>query len=83
MGICMTCGNDYENTFSVIKEDERYEFDCFECAIQALAPHCAHCDCVIIGQGVELDGRFYCGSHCLRSERGAQTIIEIERMARY
>jgi hypothetical protein len=29
-----------------------YTFDCFECAIQALAPTCAHCQSRVIGHGV-------------------------------
>ena len=36
--------------------DERltsYTFDSFECAIQKLAPTCAHCGCRILGHGIE------------------------------
>jgi hypothetical protein len=42
-------------------------FDCFECAIHAVAPVCAHCDCRIIGHGVESDGRMFCCAHCAKS----------------
>lgn len=83
MGLCMTCGNEYHNTFTVHKDHENFEFDSFECAIHALAPRCGHCKCPIIGQGVELEGTVYCGNHCLREERGSQTVIEIERFVRY
>jgi Rieske Fe-S protein len=42
----------------------RYAFDSFECAIQALAPECAHCGCRVIGHGVEADGQIFCCVHC-------------------
>jgi hypothetical protein len=29
-----------------------------------LAPTCAHCECRIIGHGVESNGTFYCCAHC-------------------
>jgi len=64
MPICATCGNDYDKTFEVIKDGTRHTYDSFECAIQALAPHCAACQCRIIGHGVEVGGNYYCCAHC-------------------
>lgn len=64
MGVCRTCGNEYEKSFEILYAGERYHFDCFECAIHALAPTCAHCGCRIIGHGVEADDHYYCGAHC-------------------
>ena len=29
-----------------------------------LAPRCAHCECTIIGHGVEASGKYYCCVHC-------------------
>jgi len=42
MAICETCGNDYDKAFQVTKEGRSHTFDSFKCAIQALAPTCAH-----------------------------------------
>jgi hypothetical protein len=50
---CETCGNDYDKAFEVIQNKEHHVFDSFECAIQALAPICAHCGCRVIGHGIE------------------------------
>ena len=61
---CEVCGNDYEKTFDVIMAGESHTFDSFECAIQALAPHCQHCDCRVIGHGVDVDGAIFCCDHC-------------------
>lgn len=61
---CDKCGNEYNNNFVVLMDGERYQFDCFECAISKLAPRCAHCETVIIGHGVEEDGKMYCCNHC-------------------
>lgn len=70
MGRCDTCGNLYDKPIEILKDGKRYIFDSFECAIQALAPSCAHCKCRIIGHGVEADGVIYCCKHCA-AESGA------------
>lgn len=64
MASCETCGNDYDKLIEVVVAGKRHQFDSFECAIQALAPTCARCDCRIIGHGVEADSVFYCCGHC-------------------
>ncbi len=63
---CHTCGNDYDKAFQITHTSGVYMFDSFECAIQALAPTCAHCGCRIIGHGMEADGTFYCCDHCAK-----------------
>jgi hypothetical protein len=68
MGRCLTCHNDYDKSFDVVMYGRSYTFDCFECAIQKLAPVCTHCGCRIIGHGVESDSRFYCCAHCAHDE---------------
>ncbi len=64
MAICKTCGNNYDKSFEVVMNGQRHIFDSFECAIQALAPVCAHCGCRVIGHGTEADGRYFCCVHC-------------------
>ena len=61
---CEVCGNEYDKAFEIIVEGESHVFDSFECAIHALAPKCEHCDCRVIGHGVEADGSIYCYAHC-------------------
>ena len=61
---CEVCGNDYDKPIEIIVRGESHFFDCFECAIQALAPECEHCGCRIIGHGMEANGVFYCCAHC-------------------
>src|SRR5437588_11447401 len=41
------------NGVEVLMASRMHVFDSFECAIAALAPTCKHCDCRIIGHGVE------------------------------
>jgi hypothetical protein len=64
MHACVTCGNEYDKAFQVIKDGEEYWFDSFECAIHTLAPHCEHCGCKVVGHGVEQDGAIFCCAHC-------------------
>lgn len=68
MARCEVCGNDYDKAFTVMMGDERHIFDSFECAIQALAPECAHCSCKVIGHGIEARGEVYCCRHCAAHE---------------
>jgi len=64
MARCEVCGNEYDKPMQVSVEGTTHWFDCFECAIHALAPTCEHCGCRILGHGAEKDGRFFCGAHC-------------------
>jgi hypothetical protein len=72
---CELCGNDYDKAMEVTVGGQRHVFDSFECAIHVLAPHCAHCDCRIVGHGVEADGRMFCCAHCAR-ESGATGLAD-------
>ncbi len=51
----------------------KHTFDSFECAIASLAPVCSHCDCRIIGHGLEADGRMFCCDHC--AEKFGVTVL--------
>lgn len=68
MPICEKCGNDYDKAFTVTMDDEEHLFDSFECAINTLAPICAHCGNRIIGHGMESGGQMFCCAHCAHSE---------------
>ncbi len=74
MATCEVCGNQYDKAFEVRMGGKTHVFDSFECAIQALAPTCAHCGCRIIGHGIEAGGVFYCCAHCADQQgvRGVQ-----------
>jgi len=65
---CERCGNDYDKTFQVMMAGQAHTFDSFECAIQVLAPTCAHCGTRIIGHGLEKDSRMFCCDHCAENE---------------
>jgi hypothetical protein len=60
------CGND--KAFQVTQAGRTMTFDSFECAIQALAPTCAHCGVRVVGHGVEEGGRVFCCAHCAKHE---------------
>jgi hypothetical protein len=73
MAQCEVCGNDYDKSFEVIMNSKQRTFDSFECAIQALAPICAHCQCRVIGHGVEQGNKIFCCAHCA-SQAGAHQL---------
>ncbi len=73
MAECEVCGNAYDKSFQVVKNDETHVFDCFECAISALAPTCANCGVRIVGHGVEADHTFFCSAHCA-SQKGVTSV---------
>jgi hypothetical protein len=73
LAACEVCGNTYDKSMEVTvpsADGLPHTFDCFECAIEALAPRCGHCACRIIGHGVEARNAFFCCAHCAR-ESGA------------
>lgn len=70
MSKCEVCGNDYDKAFTVSLAGHEHIFDSFECAIQALAPVCAHCGCRVIGHGVEKDGTSFCCASCAQRVEG-------------
>ena len=61
---CEVCGNDYDKPLIIEYLDEEYVFDCFECAIEELAPRCANCGIRIIGHGMEVGDHMVCSKHC-------------------
>jgi hypothetical protein len=67
MARCEVCGNDYDKSFEIIAGGKKHVFDSFECAIHAVAPACVHCQCRIIGHGVEENGKIYCCVNCARA----------------
>ena len=64
MPTCEVCGNDYDKAIEVVAAGFQHVFDCFECAIHAMAPVCEHCGVKVIGHGVEAEGHFYCCASC-------------------
>jgi hypothetical protein len=76
MATCEVCGNDYDKSFEVVAAGERHVFDSFECAIHRVAPVCEHCQCRVIGHGVEVGERFYCCAHCARDAEGADLVSD-------
>lgn len=68
MARCDTCGNDYDKPIEITQGGRTGTFDSFECAIEAMAPRCAHCRCRIIGHGVERNGTMFCCAHCASHE---------------
>jgi hypothetical protein len=69
MALCENCGNDYDKTFKIIMGQKEHIFDSFECAINSMAPQCAHCKTKIVGHGVDARGQVFCCEHCSRAER--------------
>src|SRR5437764_14702360 len=72
MPTCDVCGNEYDKAFQVTQAGRTMTFDSFECAIHAMAPTCAHCNCKIVGHGVEAGGAMYCYAHCADHEGGTK-----------
>ena len=61
---CAACGGEYAKTMEIRLDGATSIYDCFECAIHALAPACKHCGCRVIGHGVEAGGRSFCCALC-------------------
>ncbi|MGV3774855.1 MAG: hypothetical protein ACO1QB_18300 [Verrucomicrobiales bacterium] len=70
---CEVCGNDYDKPLEIVVNGISHYFDSFECAIHKLAPKCQHCECRIIGHGVEAGGTMFCCASCAK-HAGIETI---------
>ncbi|SFC16421.1 hypothetical protein [Streptomyces aidingensis] len=67
MAQCEVCGNDYRMSFEIHAAGSVHTFDSIECAAQRMAPICEHCNCRILGHGLETEeGQFFCCAHCAR-----------------
>ena len=65
---CEVCGNEYDKPIEIVQNGISHYFDCFECAIHAMAPKCSHCECRIIGHGHEAGGEMFCCAHCAQQK---------------
>jgi len=67
---CEVCGNNYERPLEIKSwpDNTVHFFDCFECAVQLLAPECSECGVRILGHGVVANDCYFCGAHCARKQ---------------
>ena len=65
---CEVCGNDYDQALTITVGDESHVFDCFECAVEKLAPRCSTCETPIIGHGLQASASLYCCAHCAKAD---------------
>jgi hypothetical protein len=83
MPTCDVCGNDYARSFQVTTADGgRFTFDSLECAAQRIAPACAHCDCRVLGHGIETPSGIYCCANCARQAGVTQAVDNTTKAAR-
>ena len=78
MARCDQCGNDYDKAFTVTMKGGQHTFDSFECAINKLAPTCAHCGNRIIGHGVEARKAMFCCAHCAHHSGVEQAVDRVQ-----
>ena len=78
---CEVCGNAYDKALQIVAGGATHYFDCFECAIEAMAPRCAGCGCKVIGHGIEAEGRTYCSAHCAHEAGFAEARDRVEGLA--
>jgi hypothetical protein len=82
MAICDVCGNDYARAFQVTDAAGRkFTFDSLECAAHRIAPTCGHCNCRILGHGIETPDAFYCCANCARHMGTAGAVDNTTRRA--
>jgi hypothetical protein len=65
---CEVCRNEYDKAFQISIQGRTHTFDSFECAIEALAPRCAHCHVRIVGHGMENGSQTFCSASCASAE---------------
>lgn len=68
---CERCGKRDGALMEIRLRGRTRIFDCFECAIHAMAPAYRHCGSRVIGHGIEGEGRIFCSAHCENAARTA------------
>lgn len=68
---CEHCGKLVADLMEIRFQGRTRVFDCFECAIHAMAPPCRHCGSRVIGHSIQAEGRMFCSPHCAEAERTA------------
>ena len=63
---CEICGHGYDQGVEVVAYGQSRIFHSFACAIQALAPRCAHCQRRIVGRGPAAAGATFCCDRCAK-----------------
>lgn len=61
---CEVCGREQEPYFEVHLGGERHVFDSFECAVHGMMPRCGNCGGMILGPGIAVENKLYCGYSC-------------------
>jgi hypothetical protein len=61
---CEVCDNDYDRALEISVGGRNHVFDCFECAVEKLAPRCATCGTRVIGHGLQAGADIYCCATC-------------------
>ncbi len=80
MSVCITCGTDCDQSFTVNWNGRTASFDCIECMATMVAPTCHHCGCRILGHALRIDGRQYCCEHCAQAaDHGARPAANTDR----
>lgn len=64
---CEVCGNDYDRALTISIGEQSHVFDCFECAVEKLAPRCGTCGTRVIGHGLQAGADIYCCATCARA----------------
>ncbi len=65
---CENCGNDYDRALTINVDGESHVFDCFECAVETLAPRCNNCNTHVLGHGLQAASDIYCCVHCAEAQ---------------
>ena len=74
-----TCSNQNSPFFEVVvtKDGVTRTFDSFDCAIEAMAPPCENCGCLITGSNsVEVDTEFCCSACQRQAAESSNRLME-------
>jgi len=66
---CEHCGERDGDLMEIRFQGRTRIFDCFECAIHAMAPPCRHCGSRVTGHGIQAEGGMFCSPHCADAGR--------------
>lgn len=65
---CDNCGVNIEKDYILYINGTEFTFDSFECAINFVAPRCAHCNSIVMSHGIKAAGEIFCSNTCSQAQ---------------
>lgn len=65
---CEKCGLNIEKDYILFINGKEFTFDSYDCAVNFVAPRCAHCNSIIAHREIKHREEAYCSQYCFKEK---------------